>query len=85
MPQGSLAVIGGTSVFALFLDAYDVFHLSRAAGVLLPGGRPVFPGIPPRTPEDVLTAHGLAPDPQQVLDADKGLTLASWRAVGPAR
>ena len=48
---GLLAVIGGTDPFGLFLDiGYDAFHLSRAAQRALPGGRPVFPGIPPRTP-----------------------------------
>jgi dihydrofolate reductase len=75
----SLGVIGGTSVFALFLDAYDAFHLSRAAGVTLPGGRPVFPPVPQRTPEDVLAAHGLAPGPLQMLDAEKGVSVVSWR------
>ena len=45
---GSLAVIGGTEPFGLFLDlGYDAFHLSRASRAQLPGGRPVFPGIPP--------------------------------------
>ena len=57
--EGSLGVIGGTSVFGLFLDHYDVFHLTRAPGVRLPGGRPVFPGVPRQSPEDSLAAHGL--------------------------
>ena len=66
-----LAVIGGPEVYGLFLDiGYDAFHLSRAANVRLPGGRPVFPQIgPDRTPEDVLASHGLKPGPQRVLDA----------------
>ena len=42
---GRIAIIGGTDVFGLFLDRYDVFFLSRAPGVRLPGGRPVFSGI----------------------------------------
>src|ERR1700742_2654673 len=47
---GVLAVIGGTEPFGLFLDiAYDAFHLSHASHATLPGGRPVFPGIPPLT------------------------------------
>ncbi len=33
----SVAIIGGPDVFALFLDRYDSFHLSRAPGVWLPG------------------------------------------------
>jgi hypothetical protein len=77
--DAAVGVIGGPEVFALFLDRYDAFYLSRAPGVHLPGGRPVFPEVPVRTPEDVLAAHGLAPDPPQLLDAQKGLTLVSWR------
>lgn len=79
VPQGSLGVIGGTGVFALFLDLYDAFHLTRAPGVKLPGGRPVFPGVPAQTPEAILAAHGLTPGPQQMLDAEKGLAVVSWR------
>jgi len=79
IPDGSLAVIGGTNVFAMFLDAYDVFYLSRAPNVLLPGGRPIFPSVPLQTPEEVLTGHGLAPGPRQVLDGEKGLTVVGWK------
>jgi dihydrofolate reductase len=79
IPGAATAVIGGPEVFALFLDRYDVFHLSRVPGVRLPGGRPVFPEVPARTPEEVLAAHGLVPDPRQVLDPQKGLTLVNWR------
>jgi dihydrofolate reductase len=38
--NGSIGVIGGTEVFALFLDRYDTFYLTRAPGVQIPGGRP---------------------------------------------
>ena len=77
---GLLAVIGGTEAFGLFLRlGYDAFHLSRLPGVRLPGGRPVFPGIPPATPEGLLARHGLKPDPVRVLDPSLGLTLTSWR------
>jgi dihydrofolate reductase len=80
-PSGMLAVIGGAEAYGLFLEiGYDAFHLSRAAKVWLPGGRPVFPQIgPQRTPEDVLASHGLKPGPQRVLDADAGATLVTWR------
>jgi len=37
LPHGSLAVIGGTAVFGMFLPDYDVFYLTRAPGVRLPG------------------------------------------------
>ena len=77
---GVLAVIGGTEPFGLFLElGYDAFHLSRASRTKLPGGRPVFPGIPPGTPETLLAQHGLTPSPVQVLDDKAGLTMVTWR------
>jgi dihydrofolate reductase len=77
-----IGVVGGTDVFGLFLDLYDVFHLSRAAGVRLSGGRPVFPGVPARTPEQVLASHGLDRGRSHALDPTKGLTIGSWRRRG---
>ena len=80
LSSGVLAVIGGTQAYGLFLDlGYDAFHLSRAAHATLPGGRPLFPGIPPRTPEELLSQARLKPDPVRVLDASAGLTLVTWR------
>jgi dihydrofolate reductase len=79
LPGADIGVIGGPEVFALFLDRYDVFHLSRAPNVWLPGGRPVFPEVPVQTPEEILAAHGLVPDPPVALDPTKGLMLVSWR------
>jgi dihydrofolate reductase len=76
--DGVLGVIGGTEVFGMFLGRYDVFHLSRAAHLRLPGGRPVFPDVPHSTPEDVLASHGLKPGAPRVLDADHGVTLVTW-------
>jgi dihydrofolate reductase len=85
MPGANVGVIGGPDVFGLFLDRYDIFHLTRVPNVRLPGGRPVFPGVPARTPEDVLASHGLVPDAQQILDPAQGLTMVSWRrAAKPA-
>jgi dihydrofolate reductase len=78
-PDCRVGVIGGTDVSGMFLDQYDVFHLSRAPGVRLPGGRPVFPGVPTRTPEEVLASHGLARGRRQVLDPAKNLVVVSWR------
>jgi hypothetical protein len=66
-------------VFALFLDRFDVFHLTRAPGAHLPGGRPVFPDVPRRRPEDVLAEHGLHPEPVQMLDEEHGVSLVSWQ------
>ena len=78
---GLVAIIGGTRVFDLFLDRYDKFHLSRAADVRLPGGRPVLTGVPASSPEDVLKNHGLALHKEQVLDGEKHLTLTTWQRV----
>ena len=80
-PDGMLAVIGGGEVNQLFLEhGFDAFHLSRVAGVRLPGGRPVFPDLgPSRTPEDILAQRGLKPAPQRVLDKAAGATLVTWR------
>jgi dihydrofolate reductase len=76
--RGTIAIIGGTEVFGLFLDGYDVFHLSRANKVRLPGGRPVFPQVPAQTPEDVLAGHGLHPGERRVLDAQAEASLVTW-------
>ncbi len=82
VPNGSVGIIGGTEVFGMFLDRYDIFYLSRAPGVQLPGGRPVFPAVPANTPEEVLARHGLQPGQRQVLDMEKGVAVVSWcRAI----
>jgi dihydrofolate reductase len=77
-PVRRIAVIGGTDVFGLFLDRFDVFHLTRTPNVWLPGGRPVFPNVPCQTPEAVLAEHGLAPDQRRILDAASNVVLVSW-------
>ena len=77
--HGVAAVIGGTDVFGLFLPRYDTFHFTRAAHASLPGGRPVFPGIPPHTPEDLLQREGLRPCPARVLDAAAAVSVTTWR------
>lgn len=76
--NGLVAVVGATGVFGLFLSRFDVFHLTRAAQARLAGGRPVFPGVPPRTAEEVLLAHGLRPGSSRVFDAPREVTLVSW-------
>ena len=76
--DGSVGVIGGTNVFGMFLDRYDVFYLSRAPGVRVHDGRPVFPDVPARTPEEVLASYGLDPGKRQVLDPAMGVAVVSW-------
>jgi len=77
--DGSLGVVGGTSVFGMFLNRYDFFHLTRAPGVRLPGGRPVFSDVPRLTPEQVLVSAGLEPDERKMLDAAHGVAVTVWR------
>jgi dihydrofolate reductase len=76
---GIVAVIGGPEVFSLFLPRYDSFHLSRAHGVKIPGGRPVFTELAAGgRPEDILSRYGLEPGPSRDLDAAAGVTLVTW-------
>lgn len=77
--QGAVAVIGGTSVFGMFLDSYDTFWLSEAPHVRLPGGVPVFPGVPSRSPREILAAHGMKAGDTRVLDEARNVTLTPWR------
>jgi hypothetical protein len=78
-PNRSVAVIGGPNVFDFFLDSYDVFYLSRAGNVRLPGGRPIFAGVPARAPEMVLADHGLDNPQRELVDAAQGLTITGWQ------
>jgi dihydrofolate reductase len=75
---GVVAIIGGTEVFDLFLDRYDLFWLTVAQRARLPGGVPLFSGIPPKTPHDVLRAHGLQPGETRVLDERQSVDLIRW-------
>jgi len=76
---GTVAAIGGTSVFDMFLDRYDTFFLSQAPHVRLPGGVPVFSGIPERSADGILAAHGLKPAIRRVLDAAHDATVTEWK------
>jgi hypothetical protein len=76
--DGTLAVVGGTEVFGLFLAiGYDAFFLSRASASV-PNGRPVFPGIPAQTPEAILAGHGMVRQSERVLDERAQVTVAQW-------
>ncbi len=77
--SGTIAIIGGPVIFAMFLDGYDTFWLSQAPGVQLPGGEACFPGVPRKTPQEILTAHGLRAGEAQILDRTHGVTVTPWR------
>ena len=76
---GTVAVIGGPSVFGMFMDRYDEFWLSVAPHVHLPGGEPCFPGVPDRTPQEILAAHGLRAGNVRMLDAAYDVSVTPWR------
>ena len=76
---GTVAVIGGPGVFGMFMDRYDEFWLSVAPHVRLPGGEPCFPGVPARTPLEILAAHGLRAGEPRMLDAANEVSVTPWR------
>lgn len=76
---GAVAVIGGPGVFGMFMDRYDVFWLSVAPHVTLPDGEPCFPGVPTRSPQEILAAHGLRAGEARLLDAAHEVTVTPWR------
>ena len=80
--SGTVAVIGGPGVFEMFMDRYDTFWLSLAPRVELPGGDPCFPGVPARSPEEVLAAHGLRPGETRMLDPADGVSVTPWLRIG---
>jgi len=77
--DGTVAIIGGSGVFGMFMDHYDVFWLSLAPRVRLPGGEPCFPGVPARSPQQILAAHGLRAGEPQMLDAANDVSVTPWR------
>ena len=80
--SGTIAVIGGPQVYSLFLKwGYDVFHLSRAVKVRLPGGLPVFSRDKfGGDPEAAMTAAGLRPSLTRRLDEEVSVT--DWTPAG---
>ena len=92
LPRGGrVAAPGGQAVFDLFLEiGYDAFHLSRAHGVTLPGGRVVFSACDKgETAEAVLAGAGLRVSERIALDPEHGVDMTIWRRTkagspGPA-
>ena len=80
---GAVAVPGGQGVFDLFLQiGFDGFHLSRAHGVKLPGGRGIFSACDAGlSAEAVLAKAGLRATEKIPLDPEHGVDLTVWRAI----
>ena len=77
--SGTIAIIGGPYVFGMFMERYDTFFLSQAPHVRLPDGEPCFPGVPARSPQQILTAHGMRAGEAQILDAAHDVSVTPWR------
>jgi hypothetical protein len=77
--SGTVAIIGGPYVFGMFLDRYDTFWLSQAPHVRIPDGEPCLPGVPQRSPQEILAAHGLKASEAQMLDAADEVSVTPWR------
>ncbi len=83
---GAVAVPGGKGVFDLFLGiGFDVFCLSRAHGVALPGGQAIFSACDKGlSAETVLSSAGLRVSEKIALDPARGVEMSVWRAVREA-
>jgi dihydrofolate reductase len=76
---GTIAIIGGPDVFDMFMDRYDTFYLSQAPHVHVAGGKGCFGGVPERTPQQVLAAHGLTAAEREMLEPELGVSVTAWR------
>lgn len=79
---GRVAVPGGQVLFDLLIGegAFEQFHLARAIGVRLPGGRPVFSAAAHgATAESVLGQAGMRAGPTVTLDASAPVLLTVWQ------
>jgi dihydrofolate reductase len=75
--QGDIAVIGGTDVFDLFLNiGYDAFYLTTAGSACLPGGRPLFRGVPALSPRRILAGRPLSLKNKRALEDN--VILEEW-------
>ena len=76
--EGMIATADRVMPPGQFLDiGYDLFFLSHAPASI-PHGRPVFPGVPEKTPEALLAEHGMVPQAVQVLDEASHVTVTQW-------
>lgn len=76
---GTIAIIGGPDVFDMFMERYDTFYLSQAPHVHIEAGEACFGGVPERSPQQVLAAHGLTASEPEMLDPEFGVSATAWR------
>lgn len=77
--SGIAAIIGGPDVFGMFMNRFDTFWLSQAHGLKIPGGQGGFPGVPEKTPQDILAKHGLRAAEVRKLDPAQQVDVTAWR------
>ncbi len=85
LPADALvAAPGGQVVFDLFLSiGYTEFHMSRAHGVRLPGGRSLFSRCEAGVAADTVLAEGGLTLSQTIpLDPAHGVEMNVWRRAG---
>ena len=80
-PRGRVATPGGQAAFEIFLKiGFAAFHLSRANGVALPGGRGLFAACEQGVPaEQVLRGAGLQAGETATIDLAARVELTVWR------
>jgi hypothetical protein len=85
-PGGRVGVPGGQAAFEIFLKfGFAAFHLSRARGVALPGGRGLFEACERGVPaEQLLSGAGLRAGETIAIDEAARVELTVWRALVPA-
>lgn len=78
---GEVGVPGGQAVFDLVGPAgFAEFHLARAHGVHLPGGRGVFAACESGVAAvELLAAGGLSAGPAEMIDPENAVSLTVWR------
>ncbi len=78
---GHVAVPGGRDMFdQIGPTGFSTFHLARAGGRLLPGGRGLFSACESgMSAEEVLASGGLSPDATVWLDEPAQVSLTVWR------
>jgi hypothetical protein len=77
--SGIAAIIGGPDVFGMFMDRYDTFWLSQAHDLKIPDGIGGFPGVPQKSPQQVLSEHGLHAREVRKLDPTHHVDVTAWR------
>jgi hypothetical protein len=80
--SGTVAIIGGPVVFAMFLDRYDTFWLSQAPRLRIPDGEPCLPGVPAQSPQAILAAHGLVAGVPRILEPAHDVSVTPWHRAG---